>query len=174
MHTDRVLSPSRSVREGNEERSVRPPQAAAVVLAPSLLLAGVVAAGTARAGLPSNCSRSGSTVSCTFSSTGAEQSFSVPARTTSVQIEAVGAAGGLGSIEGQGGGPGGVARGTLSVTGGETLHVVVGAAGGQAEFGGSPGFNGGGAGNGEAGGGGGASDVRTAPLSAGLAPDTGS
>jgi Tol biopolymer transport system component len=147
-----------------------------VVLIPSVLLAAVLGAGQARAQLPSNCSRSGSTVSCTFSSTGAEQTFSVPAGISSVQIEAVGAPGSF-----FGPGLGAVATGTVSVTGGETLYIEVGGAGGPCCTG-SGGFNGGGdgtggfplpgQGGGAGGGGGGASDVRTAPLSAGLNPDT--
>ena len=88
----------------------------AVVLAPPLLLAGVLGVGQARAQLPSNCSRSGNTVSCQFSSTGAEQSFSVPAGARSVRIEAVGAPGGAGANGAPGGGAGAVARGTPSVT----------------------------------------------------------
>ncbi|HYY22171.1 MAG TPA: glycine-rich protein, partial [Thermoleophilaceae bacterium] len=136
-----------------------------------MLLAGVLAVGEARAALPPNCAQSASTVTCTFSSTGAEQVFSVPAGTTRVRIKAVGAPGGVGA-QGETGGAGAVASGTVSSTVGETLYIEVGGAGGQAFAGGGPGFNGGGTGNREAGGGGGASDVRTAPMSAGLTPDT--
>jgi len=110
--------------------------------------------------------------SVTFSSTGAEQTCVIPAGVSSVSVTAVGAPGGAG-FNSQPGGTGAVATGTLSVTAGNTLYVEVGGAGGQADYGrGTPGFNGGGTGNADAAGGGGASDVRTAPASAGLSPDT--
>jgi hypothetical protein len=44
--------------------------------------------------LPSNCSASGSTVTCRFSSTGAAQSFSVPSGVTSSSVATSGAQGG--------------------------------------------------------------------------------
>jgi hypothetical protein len=119
--------------------------------------------------LPSNCSQSGSTVTCTFSSTGSEQTFTVPAGLSTVAATAVGGRGGGGGSNGGAGGFGDTVSGNLSVTGGETLYVeVAGNGGGQAG-----GFNGGAVGGtsastcGLGGGGGGASDVRTSSMSAG-------
>jgi hypothetical protein len=111
----------------------------------------------------------------TFSYTGAEQSYVVPARVSSVHVVAVGAPGGSGaSSSGGAGGPGAdgaVASGDLAVAPGEVLFVEVGGRGADGLFHAAPGdpnggFNGGGFGNvntgGDAGGGGGgASDVRT-------------
>jgi hypothetical protein len=94
----------------------------------------------------------------TYSFTGAEQSFTVPAGVSRIDVTAIGAAG-----TGHGGGPGGkgaLVSGSLAVMPGQVLYVEVGGPG-QAEAGG---FNGGGTGRG---GGGGASDVRTLPLSGG-------
>jgi hypothetical protein len=130
-----------------------------VALVGPLVLAGVLGVGQARAQLPANCSQSGGTVTCMWSFTGAEQSFSVPPGINSVQMEAVGAPGGPGA--GASGGAGAVASGTLSATGGQTLYIEVGGAGSGQQ--GAPGFNGGGVGRVAAGGGGGSSDVRTAP-----------
>ncbi len=102
----------------------------------------------------------------TFSFTGTEQTFTVPAGVTSVTIDASGAEGaraidGFGNPTGAGG-QGGFVRATIPMTPGETLFINVGGAG---VVGGAGGFNGGGAGSGGAsprasGGGGGASDVR--------------
>jgi len=106
----------------------------------------------------------GSTVA-TFSYTGAQQTWTVPAGVTSVQIECWGAEGGTSAS-----GKGGYAKGTLAVTPGQILYIYVGQAG---ALGAGSGlqfapitFNGGGRGttyNGTEGGGsgGGASDVRT-------------
>jgi hypothetical protein len=96
-------------------------------------------------------------VVCTFTYTGHEETFTVPAGISSVQIDAVGAPGG-----GSAGGLGGTASGSVAVTPGETLFVDVGGVGTTM----AGGFNGGGdpdtnASTGGAGGGGGASDVRT-------------
>jgi hypothetical protein len=90
-----------------------------------------------------------STVSSSFASTGAEQTFAVPSNVLRVQIAAVGAS------AGQGGG--GTASASVSVKAGSTLYVEVGGYGGV----GSVGWNGGGSEAGGGGGGGGASDVRT-------------
>jgi hypothetical protein len=108
----------------------------------------------------------------TFSYTGKEQEFKVPAGVTSVKVVAVGGAGGIGgSVEGTAGagGLGAVASGNLGVTPGQTLYVEVGGSGesGQEPSKGTGGFNGGGSGSQNfgvedlGGGGGGASDVRT-------------
>jgi hypothetical protein len=94
----------------------------------------------------------------TFTYTGSEQTYTVPAGVTQLQITAVG---------GQGGGfnyPGGYGANVadqVSVTPGETLYVEVGGNGANANGGtAAGGFNGGGTGYYSAGGGG-ASDVRT-------------
>jgi hypothetical protein len=141
-------------------------------------LLGVAAlAGSAAAALPSGCAQSGSTVTCTFSATGSEQSFAVPAGVSSVTVTAVGGDGGSGGSGDQGasgvaGGFGASVTGSLPVTGGDTLYVEVGGNGqddgsGQTTTGG---FNGGGGGSTSipdcvGGAGGGASDVRTLPMS---------
>jgi hypothetical protein len=98
--------------------------------------------------------------SVTFNFTGTVQTFTVPAGVSQITVDAFGAQGG------GGGGLGGRATATFSVTPGETLQVTVGGQGLDIGFGtGSGGFNGGGSGGGGFGqttapGGGGASDVR--------------
>jgi hypothetical protein len=97
-----------------------------------------------------------STVAETLSSTGAEQSFTVPAGVSSVRVRAIGAPGETGESfspydVAAPGGDGAVVVGQLPVTPGEVLYVEV--ADGA--------FNGGGPGGADAGDGGGASDVRS-------------
>ncbi|HZQ35041.1 MAG TPA: Ig-like domain-containing protein [Dehalococcoidia bacterium] len=123
------------------------------------------------------------TITLTFSFTGTEQSFTVPANVTSIHVVAIGGSGGSGnafSVSGGASGTGGhgaLVTGDLAVTPGQTIYVEVGGNGANATSGtgGTGGFNGGGSGNstagtGAGGGGGGASDVRTLPLSSGLSP----
>ena len=119
------------------------------------------------AALPSNCSPSGSTVTCTFSSTGSEQTFTVPSGVSAVTVTATGAPGGTSATTG---GFGAVVTATVPLTASTTtLYVEVGGAGqanpcmaGTAAAGG---FNGGGSsGPTCGGGGGGASDVRTTAI----------
>ena len=107
----------------------------------------------------------------TFSYTGSAQNWVVPPGVTEVSIEAWGGQG-ADAVDrlpdNGGGGLGGYASGTLTVTPGETLAIYVGGAGEGAS--GAGGFNGGAAGGygspgascsgGFGGGGGGASDVR--------------
>ena len=144
-------------------------RAVGLVVAAALLFAAVLAADPARAALPSNCAQTGTTVTCTYSYTGAEQAFTVPADVTSVHVVAVGAAGATTVFGGAPGGRGAVVSGDLSVTPADTLYVEVG---GTAVF--DParcysfgpqvcvgGFNGGGSADFFGAGGGGASDVRT-------------
>jgi len=104
------------------------------------------------------------------------QDFVVPAAVCSVNIVALGAAGGAGLGDPSDGRAGGTADATISVTPGETLHVFVGGKGGDfvpaglghGPFGGLGGLNGGGDAGDQSsgspanpgGGGGGASDVR--------------
>ncbi len=150
------------------------------------LLAAVVSAGQASAApaaLPANCTQSGSTVTCTYSYTGAEQTFTVPPGVSSVQITVVGAPGASGGdateVPPGTGGPGG-AGGTASATvtpPASTLYVEVGGLGNGT----AGGWNGGAAagalgvptlgdpGDAAGGGGGGASDVRTASCGTGCA-----
>ena len=117
------------------------------------------------------------TISQTFSYTGAEQTFTVPAGVFSVQVLAVGGSGGVraGLVRHSFSVAGGAAAqvsGDLSVRPGETLYVEVGGNGQNRASGGSGfpsgGYNGGG--NGGGGGGGGASDARTSPRASGLFP----
>jgi len=105
----------------------------------------------------------------TFHYTGEEQTFTVPAGVSGVEVLAVGGSGG--SAETIAGGLAAKASGSLTVKAGETLYVEVGGKGATFPIvaPAAGGFNGGGNG---AGGGGGASDVRTAARSAGLSPDT--
>ncbi|WP_331743479.1 Ig-like domain repeat protein [Kitasatospora sp. NBC_01300] len=113
------------------------------------------------------CTVSGPTTTCTFASTGAEQTFTVPGGVTQVDVTAIGGAGGV-EDNGVGGGRGAQVSGTLTgLSGGQTLYVEVGGtATGGAPCAGSAqctgGFNGGGSTH-FGGGGGGASDVRTQP-----------
>ncbi len=122
-----------------------------VGLVAAVLLVGVLGAGRARAALPSNCAQTGEDIACTFSSTGfPDQTFKVPVGISSVNIVAVGAPGGAGGPRFPSpvpGGAGAVASGTLSVTGGQTLYVEVGGAGGNGFDDGAAGFNGGGPGD---------------------------
>jgi hypothetical protein len=102
----------------------------------------------------------------TYTYTGGEQTFTVPAGVFSLHVVAIGGAGGKATDAV--GGVGAEATGSLSVAPGQTLYVEVGGRGQSLGEGGAGGFNGGGSGSG---GGGGASDVRTSPQAAGLAPD---
>jgi hypothetical protein len=103
-----------------------------------------------------------STVSTTFTFTGAMQTYTVPADVTELFIEANGAQGGSGASGGNAstGGAGGLGSkttGTLTVTPGQVLNIFVGGQGATP----TGGFNGGGnGGSTNAGGGGGASDIR--------------
>ena len=107
----------------------------------------------------------------TFTYTGSEQLYTVPAHVHQIGVVAVGGQGGAAAEGTEPGGIGAQVTGKLAVTPRETLYVEV-AGNGEPGLGG---FNGGGA-RGERftqpGGGGGASDVRTAALAAGLEPDT--
>jgi hypothetical protein len=96
----------------------------------------------------------------TFTSTGAEQQFTVPAGVTSVHVVAIGSGGGATTAPASG--RGGVVSGTLAVTPEHVLYVEVGGVpfnGGGVVF--EPGFSGDG---------GGASDVRTVSIGAEPSP----
>jgi hypothetical protein len=103
---------------------------------------------TEAAALPSGCSASGSTVTCSFTGAGSEYSLAVPSGVSSLHVVAVGAPG---QTAWSAGGSGGQATGDLSVLAGQTIYVEVGAGGGAGAAGG--------------GGGGGESDVRTCSVS---------
>ena len=84
------------------------------------------------AALPTACSQSGPTVTCTYTS--GSNPFTVPAGVFSIHVVAVAAAGS--SSGATPGGPGAVVSGDLPVKAGSTLYAVVGAnAGGQMEGG---------------------------------------
>jgi hypothetical protein len=104
-----------------------------------------------------------------FASTGAEQTFEVPAGVYQVEFVAIGGRGGEAS--GVAGGEAAEAEGPLEVDQFQTLYVEVGGNGKTAAEGGAGGFNGGGSSSG-GGGGGGASDIRTSPGADGLSTDT--
>jgi hypothetical protein len=120
-----------------------------------------------------DCQPSGSEVVCTFTYTGAAQSWTVPEGVTQATFEVSGAQGGWDARHSAQGGVGGMARATIDVTPDDTLQVNVGGAGADGVTGppnaivagGAGGFNGGAAGGSGsltgAGGGGGASDIRT-------------
>ena len=79
-----------------------------------------------------------------FAATGSEQSFTVPAGWSEVEVKLWGAGGGgssgdAGNPAQIGGGGGGFTRGRLAVTPGEALAVIVGGGGGAGGFGGGGG-----------------------------------
>jgi hypothetical protein len=98
-----------------------------------------------------DCQPSGSQVVCTFSYTGAAQSWTVPDGVSQATFEVHGAQGGS-SGGGQAGGLGGKASATIALTPGDTLQINVGGAGSRGVAGtaggagGTGGFNGGAAG----------------------------
>lgn len=136
--------------------------AAVVALVAALLL---LAYNANPAQAAADCSTTSGTTTCTYGSTGAEDTFVVPEGVSSVHVFAVGAPGAEGSVYpfiGASPAPGGfgarVSGNLTGLTTGDTLYVNVGGA----PTGTQGGFNGGG--NSIAltgGGGGGASDVRT-------------
>jgi hypothetical protein len=157
---------------------------AVVAVAAALGSASVLAGGPAQAafhGLPTACSQAGAMVTCSYpaSASGQEQVLPLPAGLTSVQVTAIGAAGGTSAFNGPNGSGGEAAQvtGTVAVVPGSTLYVEVGGtptSAGRCVNGGPcvGGWNGGGDGgsnaNGNTGaGGGGGSDVRTISRSQG-------
>ncbi len=125
-------------------------------------------AGPAAAALPANCTVTGGAATCSYASTGGEQTFLVPDGVQSISVKAVGAPGGTSDSGTNPGGFGATVTGTLSVSPGQTLYVEVG---GLATDGAGcnfhqvcvGGFNGGGSAVPAGAGGGGASDIRTLP-----------
>jgi Glycine rich protein/Bacterial Ig-like domain len=114
------------------------------------------------------CSTTAGTTTCTYSPTGAEDTFEVPEGVSSIRVVATGAPGSSSVFTPTSpGGLGAQVSGVLAVTPGDTLYVNVGGAPTFVAATCYPdnacvgGFNGGGSGGRFAGGGGGASDVRT-------------
>ncbi len=135
----------------------------------ALLLAGVgvvtAPSGVARAA-SGDCTTSTEQTTCTFTYTGAAQTWTVPAGVSAATFDLYGAQGG-GSGDAGAGGEGGHVHATLAVSPSTTYQLLVGGQGGGSSAG-SGGYNGGGAGGSVCGGcayygggGGGASDVRT-------------
>ena len=119
------------------------------------------AASAAVAALPSQCTQSGSTDTCTFTTKG-ETEFTVPQNVSSIAVTTVGGHGGT-SLSGTPGGLAAVASGTVAVTTGENLFLEVNISGGTA--GRDNGIVDGGAGGGE-------SDIRTCGTAACSAGDS--
>jgi Bacterial Ig-like domain (group 3)/Domain of unknown function DUF11 len=127
------------------------PAAAGLALAAAVIPAGAAAA------QPSNCSQSGSTVTCTFTESGAAVTWPVPAGLTSAALTLYGGSGGSASSSGGAGGAGAEVTGTVALSGISSLTLNVAGAGGDGPSG-TAGYGGGGAsgsGNGFGGGGGG-------------------
>src|SRR5271155_4265393 len=104
-------------------RSVVVAGAAAALLVPVLAVAGPAAA------LPSNCSQSGSTVTCTFSATGSA-SWTVPPGVSRATFTVDGAAGGGGAnVDASGGLGGQVSAALTALSSGQVFTVSVGGAG---------------------------------------------
>jgi Fibronectin type III domain len=125
----------------------------------AVLLPLAVLSGTERAradALPSNCTASGATVTCTYSS-GSEGTFTVPTVVSSIHVVAVGAGGG--STLGGRGAPGAQVTADLSVKPGSTLYAEV-------DIGGGPGGANGAGGGGE-------SDLRSCSIAAQNCPPLG-
>src|SRR3954451_24998102 len=108
-----------------------------LLLTLALLLAPLSLAATPALAAPS-CATSGATVTCTFSYTGAAQTWSVPAGVTAATFEVVGAPGGTGDDgESDGvprillvpGGKGARLHATLPLTPGSVITVLVGGPG---------------------------------------------
>lgn len=129
----------------------------------SLSIVGLAAPAAQAAATKPQCELTGSTFTCTvtYAAVGAEETFVVPDGLTSVDVVAVGAAGGTHSSSTPG--RGAVVSADLPVTAGATYYVNVGTPGSLDEAG----FNGGGPLGTGAGGGGGATDLRTSSSTSG-------
>ena len=142
-----------------------------------VLLLAVVAEGQARVGHPPGRASvgKGALAPVTFTYTGGEQTYAVPAGVESVPVQAVGANGGNGPqqfrTEQLAAGPGGMVIGDLAVASGaaiapgDTLYMAVSGASTKSHT-----FNVGGVGPGNAGGGGGATEVRACSRAATSCP----
>src|ERR1700691_4792085 len=100
------------------------------MIAPAITVAALTIAGLGGAipALAAQCTQSGSTDTCTFTTRG-ETEFTVPPNVGSIQVTSVGGHGGT-SLSGTPGGLGAVASGTVSVTAGENLFLEVNVLGG--------------------------------------------
>ena len=122
-----------------------------------------------------SCSTNAGTTTCTFASTGSEQTFQVPPGVSSVQVVAIGAPGAQGVDDGSAGKGAQVSGALTGLTPLQTLYVEVGGAPTNTSGVCHPsaactgGFNGGGSSRTYGGGGGGASDVRSQPRTVPLA-----
>jgi Putative Ig domain/IPT/TIG domain len=135
------------------------PRLAGLALAAALGAAGLVAALPALPASAASGDCTGTTtVTCTFTETGAAQTWTVPVGITDATFTVYGAQGGSSADDQSPGGTGAKVAATLPVTAGTVLQVNVGQAG--AANGGAT-FGGGATGHGDAGTGGGASDVRS-------------
>ena len=134
-------------------------------LKPIVAVAAVIGVfvGGSQVAAAANCTTTGNVVTCVFSYTGSEQTFTVPAGVVGVSVDAVGGHGASGGA-GVGGGSGADVTGDLATIPGSQLYIEVGGDGS------SGGFNGGGGGGyggyyvqgwSNGGTGGGASDLRT-------------
>jgi HYR domain len=132
------------------------------VVVPLGLLAAYGVGDSAASALPSNCSQTGSTVTCTFGFTGTPATWTVPTGVKSAGFTLYGGSGAAGSTNVGVGGPGGAGAevtGTVSLSGVSSLTVNVA---GSGAINGTGGYGGGGeSGNGGeyGGGGGGATTV---------------
>jgi hypothetical protein len=106
--------------------------------------------------------------SAVFCFTGGEQTYTVPAGVSALEVKAVGGEGGANFSDLAPGGFGAVVSGEVAVSPGETLYVEVGSNGAVNNR--SGGFGGGGASGSDGGSGGGSSDIRTCSISAGSCP----
>src|SRR5689334_2482482 len=77
-----------------------------------------------------DCITNSGTVTCTFTYTSAAQTWTVPAGVTTVTVEAYGGSGGQSIYGAAPGGNGGHLKATLPVNPGDTLDLIVAAAGG--------------------------------------------
>jgi hypothetical protein len=157
----------------------RAPRRAAAVAAVAAVACVVGGVSSSDAAPPFGCHELGGTVTCQYSYKAIEQFLVIPAGVTTVHVEATGAAGGAGQVQGGStaatGGAAGTVSGDLAVTDDEALFIEVGGPGGAGTSGsgGTAGFNGGGAGGSfhGGGGGGGATDVRTTQCSSSCPTD---
>lgn len=146
------------------------------MLAVTASLAGLVVALGGSAGasaLPSNCTVVGVAVTCSFTYTGTEATWKVPAGVKSIYIRAAGGTGGFNGENDASGGYGGTVAASVAVTGGKTLYIDVGGNGSTSGAGGLSGStpSGGDGGSNEGpgnvgGGGGGATAVQTCSANA--------
>jgi VCBS repeat-containing protein len=145
---------------------------AALVTLVAAMAALLIASDASPARAEGDCSTTARITTCTFASTGSEDTFVVPEGVSSVHVVATGAPGSVGSMGGGTAGSGAKVSGDLPVEPDDTLYVNVGGAPTGARSGNCfppdgksfvdciGGFNGGGSSI-AGGGGGGASDVRT-------------